>query len=116
MEDQRAQGRVAARAAAADTEPPAIHLALVRQVARRADAVLRIDDAPEAVEPLAVRAPEAAAATVVDVDDAKAAAGPELDRSTLSCAWVMAVGPPWLTTISGGRSPDGPTKSALVGG
>src|SRR5579859_5826760 len=79
VEDQRTQGGVAARAAAADTEAPSINFALARQVAGGADAVLRVDDAPLAVEPLAVRAPEATAAAVVHVDDAKTPTGPELE-------------------------------------
>ena len=61
-EHERGQRGVAARAAAVDGEPLAVHLALIGQVARRRDAVLDVDDAPGAAQEVAVLAAEPGAA------------------------------------------------------
>ena len=79
-EGERGERRVAAGAAAADREPPAVDVAARDQEARRGDDVVDVDDAPAAGEALAVGAAVAGRAAVVDVDDREAAAGPELAR------------------------------------
>src|SRR5205814_847952 len=77
---EREQGRVAAGAAADDREAPRIDFTDRREVLRRVDAVLEVDDAPLSGEELAVRTAEARRAAVVDVDDSPATRRQELDR------------------------------------
>ena len=71
---ERAQGGVAAGAAALDHEPGAVGEALLDHRQRAVGAVVDVDDAPAALEPLAVGPAVAGAAAVVDVEHGVAAA------------------------------------------
>ena len=68
---------------------------------------LDVDDAPVAVQPLPVRAAEPGAAPVVHVDDREPAAWSRTASPRSKVAVASPVGPPWLITISGGRSSAG---------
>src|SRR5688572_18981406 len=78
VERQRAQGGVAAGAAATNRHARWIDITTLRQVARGIDAVVDVIDAPRAVELAHVLATVAVGAAVVDVDHGEAAAGEEL--------------------------------------
>ena len=86
------------------------------EVAGGVDAVLEVDDAPLPVQPLAVRAAVAGRAAVVDVDDGEAATRPELDAEAERSASRSPSGRRGSSTMSGGRSPSGASKSGFVGG
>ena len=87
-----------------------IDVAALGQVARRGDAVVDVVDAPHAVELAHVLAAVAGAAAVVDVDDREAAAGEAVDLHLRGPWSPTDVGPPWISTTSGGRSPGGPSE------
>ena len=77
-EGQRADHDVAAGAAAAHEEPPAVDVAPVDQEPGGVHAVLQVDDAPLAVQPLPVGTPVARRTAVVHVHHGEPAGGPVL--------------------------------------
>ena len=117
VEGQRAEHGPAARAAAGDRHPRAVDLARRRPARGAALTASSTSTTPHgAAQPVAVLAAVAGAAAVVDVDDGEAAAGEELDLRAQASSVTCAVGPPWMRTSSGGRSPAGAAKSGLCGG
>src|SRR5215211_6565736 len=79
LERERAERRVAARAAAGDHQPLSVHEPALGEVNRPVGAVVDVDDTPHALEATTVFPPVARAPTVVHVEHGYAAAGPVLD-------------------------------------
>src|SRR6185437_8381570 len=75
-EGDRAERRIAARAAAGDGQPLAIHQPLRRQIARAIDTVIQVYHAPLALQAVAIGAAIAGAAAIVHIEDGEATARP----------------------------------------
>src|SRR5688572_4038837 len=78
VEHQRAQRRVAPRAASANGHSPGIDISAIGEVVRGGDAVFDIHNSPLAIQPLAVFTAIARAAAIIDIDDSKSPSGPVL--------------------------------------
>src|SRR5688500_6489016 len=76
-ECQGSEGRVAARAPAANGGPLGINQSALDQIPGAVDVVVDVDDAPRVIQPLPVGAAVAGAAAVVDVEDGEPAGRPE---------------------------------------
>jgi hypothetical protein len=112
---ERAQGRIAAGAAAAYHQSGRIGIPLFNQVARAMDAVLDVDDTALPPEPKPICKSVPCTAPIVYVEHANA----RLVQYWIASESVLeaaAVGPSWILTSTGTFSPSGAVNSGKNGG